>query len=51
VRMNAKRGAKVTPYPRPWDKPKGTRFGRTSLPQRAINAALVLRGHTVPRDG
>lgn len=51
VRANSKRHAKVNAYPRPWDKPKATTWGRTRLSQRVINAAMALRGHYPPQDG
>lgn len=46
VRANSRH--KATPYPRPWDKPKATTFGRTSLPRRVVHAALAAVGHTMP---
>ena len=51
VRANSKRHAKVSAYPRPWDKPKAATWGRTRLSQRVINAAMALRGHFPPADG
>lgn len=42
--VNTERRRRPKPYPRP-NAPKPTRFGRATLPQHQIRAALAARGH------